>query len=146
MGANPDSLRAGPSLAQAAFKGPAARTSLRVAVRHASLDVLAALQQEHTCRTAAASCSVPAGSIRASAADIVLMHHSDACRPQPEGHGRTQQRAAKQIDATALAATATLFGPGAPFAHVSLPCTLQGPVLADALASAPILNMPPVDA
>ena len=135
MGANPDSLRAGPSLAQAAFKGPAARTSLRVAVRHASLDVLAALQQEHTCRTAAASCSVPAGSIRASAADIVLMHH-----------GRTQQRAAKQIDATALAATATLFGPGAPFAHVSLPCTLQGPVLADALASAPILNMPPVDA
>ena len=83
-----------------------------MAIRHASLAVLAALQQEHTIGINTANSSTRAGSMRASAVDMVLMHHRDAHWPQPEGHRGAQQRAAKQLEATALTATATLFGPG----------------------------------
>ena len=135
-------LHAGPSLAQSMPAEPAARRSIRVAIRHASVDVLAALQQEHTLSTSAASSSTPAGSIRASAADLVLMHHSDAHGPQPEGRRRTQQRAAEQIEATALTATATLFGPGPPLSACLLHlCTGQKLMLANPLALAPTLSI-----
>ena len=135
-------LHAGPSLAQPMPAEPAARRSIRVAIRHASVDVLAALQQEHTLSTSSASSSTPAGSIKASAADMVLMHHSDAHGPQPEGHPGTQQRAAKQIEATALTAAATLFGPGPPLSACLLHlCTRQKLMLAYPLAPAPTLSI-----
>ena len=142
----PSILHAGPYLAQPMSAEPAARRSIRVAIRHASLDVLAALQQEHTLSTITASGSMPAGSIRASAADMVLMHLSDAHGAEPEGHRRLHQRAAKQIEATALTATATLFGPGPPHTLPLSFCARQKLVLANQLALAPTLSNPDADA
>lgn len=64
--------------------------------------------------SSSSSGSVPlTSSIRVSAEDITLMHHSQAQQTQP--HSRKDSAAltsTKQYDASALATIVTLFGPG----------------------------------
>ena len=86
----------------------AASRSMRVALRRASVDILAELRTEHPegCKTASSS------SIRASGEDMVLMHHSPGHQHANEWEDRPSQAAAEQYDASVLATTVTLFGPG----------------------------------
>ena len=82
--------------------------SMRVALRRASVDILAELRTEHSeaCKTASSS------SIRACGEDMVLMHHSPGHQHASEWEHSPSQAAAEQYDASVLAITVTLFGPG----------------------------------
>lgn len=93
-----------------------ATSSIRCSVRRACLDLKSALEEEHAqSKHTSSSSSVPLGSsIRLCAEDICLMHHSQAQQPQPLGRkDRAALTSAKQFDASALATSVTLFGPGA---------------------------------
>lgn len=83
--------------------------SMRVALRRASVDILAELRTEHSeaCKTASSS-----SSIRACGEDMVLMHHSPGHQQASEWEHSPPQAAAEQYDASVLATTVTLFGPG----------------------------------
>lgn len=82
-------------------------------MRRASVDVLAALTAEHLQGASTASSGFSQFAIRACAEDVVLLHHSDAQGSQQEWQDSPQQALAKQYDASLIAMTATLFGPGA---------------------------------
>jgi hypothetical protein len=86
----------------------AASRSMRVVIRRASVDILAELKTEHSeaCTTASSS------SIRVCGEDMVLMHHSPGHQHADEWEDRPSQAAAEQYDASVLATTIMLFGPG----------------------------------
>ena len=89
-----------------------ASSSIRCSVCRAAVDLLSSLNMEHVQSTMHASSS-SSSSIRICAEDIALMHHSQA--QQPHLHSRKDSLAltsTKQYDASALATTVTLFGPG----------------------------------
>ena len=88
----------------------AASRSMRVAIRRASVDILAELKTEHSiaCKRASSS-SI---SIRACGEDMVFMHHSPGHQHADEWEDRPSQATAEQYDASVLATTITLFGPG----------------------------------
>ena len=76
---------------------------------------MSGLEEEHAQNThLSSSSSASLGSrIRLCAEDTALMHHSQAQQPQPLGRkDRAAMTSAKQFDASALATSATLFGPG----------------------------------
>ena len=77
---------------------------------------MSALKEEHLESMHAgsrSSSSKPLGSsIRASAEDISLMHHSQAAQQLRSHRDQAAPISAKQYNASMLAATVTLFGPG----------------------------------